>query len=145
MTQSILANTQKPSRFLGAKLFLFLGSDLVVIKRDDKPEIPFPGYWDLPGGGREPGETPQQCVLRETREEVGVKLDPQHLVWARFYGRSWMFAGHLPLARRGELQLGDEGQELRLMSVEAYLEHPKAVPQFVSRLQHYLGVLRGCP
>ena len=36
--------------FSGAKLALFLGPDLLVILRDDRPDIPWPGRWDLPGG-----------------------------------------------------------------------------------------------
>ena len=54
--------------FDGAKLALFLGKDLVVILRDDKPDIPYPAHWDLPGGGREGAETPEACALRETYE-----------------------------------------------------------------------------
>ena len=48
--------------FSGAKLALFLGADLLVIRRDMRPDIPFPGHWDLPGGGREGEE-------EEPREE----------------------------------------------------------------------------
>jgi 8-oxo-dGTP pyrophosphatase MutT (NUDIX family) len=35
-----------------------------------------PGQWALPGGRREPGETPAQGALRELAEEVGVVLSP---------------------------------------------------------------------
>ncbi|WP_323776898.1 hypothetical protein [Leisingera sp.] len=38
--------------FSGAKLTLFLGRDLLVILRDDAPDILYPGHWDLLGGGR---------------------------------------------------------------------------------------------
>ena len=54
--------------FEGAKIALYLGDRLVVIQRDDRPDIPFPGFWDLPGGGREAGETPFECVRRECGE-----------------------------------------------------------------------------
>src|SRR5690242_7727065 len=32
----------------------------------------YPGVWDLPGGHREPGESPEQTLVRELREEIGV-------------------------------------------------------------------------
>ncbi|MCB9838875.1 MAG: (deoxy)nucleoside triphosphate pyrophosphohydrolase [Phycisphaeraceae bacterium] len=32
------------------------------------------GYWELPGGKIEPGETPTACVGRELREELGVEV-----------------------------------------------------------------------
>jgi 8-oxo-dGTP pyrophosphatase MutT (NUDIX family) len=31
-------------------------------------------YWLLPGGGREPGESEEECVLREMREETGLEV-----------------------------------------------------------------------
>lgn len=33
------------------------------------------GKWEFPGGKIEPGETPQQCLKREMREELEVEID----------------------------------------------------------------------
>jgi 8-oxo-dGTP diphosphatase len=48
---------------------------LLIYLRDNKPEIPFPDYWDFFGGHIEEGETPDQALVREVGEELGVRLE----------------------------------------------------------------------
>ncbi len=45
--------------------------------RDDIPNIIYPGYWTVPGGMKEHGETPEEAAQREVKEEIG--YDVSHL------------------------------------------------------------------
>jgi 8-oxo-dGTP diphosphatase len=44
---------------------------ILLIKRDT---MPFKGYWALPGGRAEPGETVEQTIVREVKEETGLDV-----------------------------------------------------------------------
>ena len=47
---------------------------LLIYLRDENPAIPFPNHWDLFGGHLEKGETPEQALVREVKEEIGIDL-----------------------------------------------------------------------
>jgi 8-oxo-dGTP diphosphatase len=47
---------------------------LLIYLRDDKPDIPFPNYWDLFGGHVEEGETPEIALVRELKEELDIDV-----------------------------------------------------------------------
>ena len=44
---------------------------ILLVKRDT---VPFKGYWALPGGRMEPGETVEQTIVREVKEETGLDV-----------------------------------------------------------------------
>jgi len=128
--------------FLGAKIMLFLGPHMVILRRDHAPGLVWPGLLDFPGGGREGGESPEACVLRETHEEVGLRLAQDDLrvvrVWQMGQARNWFFAAHLPVARTAEIRFGGEGAGWLMMPPDAYLTAPDAIPHFAEILRDYV-------
>ena len=48
--------------------------DRVLICRMPADRGVFPGQWGLPGGGIEPGETMEEALRREVREELGAEV-----------------------------------------------------------------------
>jgi 8-oxo-dGTP diphosphatase len=132
--------------FHGAKIALLLGKErLLAYQRDDKAGIPFPGCWDLPGGGREGDETPVECVLREVDEEFGLSLAPDVVHWIRAYpsqrrrgAASYFMVGALTPEQCAAIRFGEEGQQWALMEVEVFLNHANAVPHLQRRLRGYL-------
>jgi 8-oxo-dGTP diphosphatase len=48
--------------------------ELLLYLRDNKAEIPFPNHWDLFGGHIEKGESPEEALVREVKEELNIEL-----------------------------------------------------------------------
>ena len=48
--------------------------EFLLYLRDGKPGIPFPYHWDLIGGHVEDGETPEEALIREVKEEIDFDL-----------------------------------------------------------------------
>jgi 8-oxo-dGTP diphosphatase len=128
--------------FTGSKLAILTSGCVVSILRDDVAGIPFPGWWDLPGGGREKDESPLDCALRETREELSIGIDLDHIHWGACFGsdeqRTWFFVARVQSELIGRIVLGDEGQKWDAMPIDRFLSHDRVVPHFQTRLRQYL-------
>ena len=68
----------KPSLRVAAGVIARDGRILICQRRDSDRH---PGKWEFPGGKVEPGETAEDCVRRELREELGVESSPLCELW----------------------------------------------------------------
>lgn len=59
------------------------GRILLTRRRSDQP---LPDKWEFPGGKMEPGESPEEALVRELREEIGVRTEVGP-VWDVLYHR----------------------------------------------------------
>lgn len=105
------------------------------------------GNWALPGGVMDIGETLEQCVIREVKEEtgldieiiglVGVYTDPRHVIaYANGEVRQQFnitFAGRVT---GGQITVSDESTEVRFVHPDELTEMP-IHPTVELRLQHY--------
>ncbi|WP_417478862.1 8-oxo-dGTP diphosphatase MutT [Maricaulis maris] len=96
------ARSPKPVLFVAACALLDADGRILIAKRPEGKAMA--GFWEFPGGKIEPGETPEQAVVRELREELSVEpcerclhpfafvshpYDDFHIVMPLFLCRTW--------------------------------------------------------
>lgn len=64
---------------IGIGIFAICEKKLLLLLRDDKPDILWPGTWSLIGGAIEPGETPFMTARRELKEEIDRNCELSYL------------------------------------------------------------------
>lgn len=67
MTQTVLE--------VGAALVFKNGKFLITQRKEGDS---FGGFWELPGGKKEPTESLEECVIRELKEELDIVVEIQH-------------------------------------------------------------------
>jgi 8-oxo-dGTP diphosphatase len=123
----------------------------VLIVRRGRP--PSHGLYTLPGGGVELGETLEQAVIREVREETGLDIEPLALAGYRqvimrdTYGKIERHFVILPFAARwiaGDILLNEELAEAdwRLPSELAGLKTTEGLAEIVTAAGERLACLR---
>jgi 8-oxo-dGTP pyrophosphatase MutT (NUDIX family) len=63
-------NLKSPAGHAAGTLYVAPDGDVLLLRRSSK-EQNYPGYWALPGGKAEDGETPEIAARREALEEMG--------------------------------------------------------------------------
>lgn len=57
---------------------IFRNGKLLITQRQADTHLA--GYWEFPGGKREPDETFEQCLVRELREELDIEVEIREVV-----------------------------------------------------------------
>lgn len=75
-----------------------------------KPDIKHAGKWEFPGGKVKPGESPEQCLIREIKEEFAIDICINEFFCESIYqydhGRIQLLAFHVTW-ERGEMSPKD--------------------------------------
>ena len=114
MSNADNARTYPTRPYLAVSAAIFRDGCVLIVRRGRPPAH---GLYTLPGGGVELGETLEQAVMREVREETGLAIAPLALVGFReaiardAAGRIERHFVILPFAARwiaGEIALSEE-------------------------------------
>ncbi len=80
MSNSDTARTYPTRPYLAVSAAIFRDGRVLIVRRGRPPAH---GLYTLPGGGVELGETLQEAIIREVREETGLAIAPLGLVGFR--------------------------------------------------------------
>lgn len=97
------------------------GDDVLVMKRKMDDDT-YPGLWDCAGGHFEDGESAEECMLREAREETGLKTEIARIgnliEYRDEYGRS-LAVPFLLRSPSGPVKLSEHSESRWLSAADA--------------------------
>jgi 8-oxo-dGTP diphosphatase len=91
------------------------GDTILVVQRSEKMNLPL--KWEFPGGKVETGETEENCILREIREELNIEIELDLRLEASQYDYPNVSIMLIPFTAKyiyGEIKLS-EHKEYRLL------------------------------
>ncbi|UJW33230.1 NUDIX hydrolase [Saccharothrix sp. AJ9571] len=109
---------------------------LLLIRRANEPGA---GLWSLPGGRVESGETDNDALVREMREETGLEVVPGELVGVVQRG-PYDIHDYRCTAVSGDLSAGDDATAARWVPAAEFtaMDHSGAlVPQLADTLRSW--------
>jgi 8-oxo-dGTP diphosphatase len=131
--------------FAGVKIALMVGDKLLLHLRDNKPGLFNANMWDFIGGGREGSETPTECVVREVKEELGITLSPEVIVWQKVHPsqkdpnrKSYFMVAPIPESILASINL-TEGQKWELFTQNHFFKNPQVIEALKTRFRDYLN------
>ena len=81
------ANTGKRLLLVAACALVDTDGRVLLAQRPEAKQLA--GLWEFPGGKVEPGETPEQCIIRELHEEIGIETEIPCLAPLTFASHSY--------------------------------------------------------
>jgi 8-oxo-dGTP diphosphatase len=107
-------------------LFVNARGEVLLQLRDNIPTIRFANYWGCIGGGIEQGETPEQAVLREVDEELGIAPEGHEYLgsWRRMSGDIHIYASRLDATADSLMPGLTEGQRVAWHTPQAAMMLP---------------------
>jgi 8-oxo-dGTP pyrophosphatase MutT (NUDIX family) len=129
-------------------IFINRDGELLMRLRGSQPGLPWASHWDLIGGAMEDGESHEQAAVRETLEELELKLEG-HRYWGAIQGIVRIHVYGAPLDAPAESLTLLEGErvawfrpdDVASLPLVPYME--KLIPAFAaSRLYEELRLHR---
>lgn len=107
------------------KAIVIYKGKILIVKRT-RPSTDGLGYWELPGGGLEYGETPHEALIRELKEETDLDIKiikPVYTFTAIRPNYQTVGIGFLTIPTNDHVVLSDEHTDYKFVDKEEIREY----------------------
>ena len=124
-----------PRKTVGTAVILFNNTgELLIVKPNYKDG------WLVPGGSNDEGESPLQCAIRETKEEIGLDIPEMRLVGVLHSAKREFYSDSLKFIFFGGTLTDDQISQIQLQKKEleeyTFKTPAEAIPLLSSSLKN---------
>ncbi len=108
----------------GVEIFIFNNGKLLLTQRSANKT--HPGKWEVPGGCSQTGETSQDTLVREIKEEIGVSINQENCEYLDTHIYKKMFVdaykSHIEVDLSKVILQQEEVSDIKFVSQEEFLK-----------------------
>ena len=110
----------------------------LLMLRENKKIIPYPGYWCFVGGLAKLGETKEETMLREVKEEINFDVKGYKFFRDFMFGFQRVSLFHVKSNYNlNDFELLEEGEDLKFFSFEE-IQNLKIIPSHKTMINKFI-------
>jgi len=141
---SKLPKLDKKIRIRAVKGLIFFNGKILLQLRDNDPRINYPNHWGLFGGEVDQGECPNKAIRRELREELGIELIEETMLfsWVSKCSLAEIIFFYVKVKTEFNLLELNEGQKMAVFYFDE-LDKLDLTPDIVANKDRFKSFLNG--
>lgn len=142
-TVTVVKRKMPNKKKVSATIIINDKKEILVLKRGPKSRS-FPGFWNFPGGGVENDETIEEAAVRELKEETGLDVHEEDLVYFEVSSLPKLIVHYFMSNKfKNDVEINKESTDYKWVPIEEIknLKFIPLAPNMLDDIEYYMELI----